>query len=751
MPAATRESAHRPPYLAAAVAAACVFGLYLITLAPTTAMWDTSEYITAAYTLGVPHPPGNPFFVLLGRFFTLLPIAPNIAMRVNILAALSSAVTAGLWFLVTERVLAAWITNRWQRLCGAAVAALVGGTAFTVWAQSVVNEKVYTVSLVGIALVSWLMLRWADHPGAPRANRLLVLAVFLTGLGYANHMAGFLALPAMGLLILVRQPRVLLRWRLMLACVGALALGLSPFATQPIRAAHFPAINEGEPTGCATKLAVGCTLSAETYQRFKYNFDREQYGKPPVLARQAPFPAQLGMWWTYFKWQWLRDPAGRNNGAQLAFAVVFLALGVTGAWMHARRDRTSFVYFATLMATLSVGLIYYVNFRYGASQSPELGDAVAREVRDRDYFFIWSFSAWGVWVALGLVTAWRAVAQLLTARGDAATSGDTHAPSPLAWAMAAPVLLIAAVPLFGNWSSASRRGDTDTADFARDMLNSVEPYGILVTAGDNDMFPLWYAQEVEGVRRDVLVTNMSLMNTDWFVRQMIRRPVFDYDPDTGPALYRDKRWTKPSGAPLKMTLDEADGIPDQTVVDKPMEFIAGNIRATVTPRVLDRADWLVYKLIQDNPDRPVHFARSTVDLPFELGLGDYVATYGLTRRLARMPIAETDTMRRLPGEGWVDIDATRALWSTYQAPASLIRKNKWVDRTSLSVPIMYVTTGIALRDSMLMRGDTAGARGVLDRTRAVASAVGLGEAFDRAIFANPVADTPRQEGGGRAR
>ena len=81
--------------LAAGIAAALVFGLYVLTLSPDTAMWDTSEYITAAYTLGIPHPPGNPFFVLMGRVFALLPIAPNVAMRINVMAALSSAVSAG--------------------------------------------------------------------------------------------------------------------------------------------------------------------------------------------------------------------------------------------------------------------------------------------------------------------------------------------------------------------------------------------------------------------------------------------------------------------------------------------------------------------------------------------------------------------------------------------------------------------------------------------------------------------------------
>ena len=79
----------RPSYLAAAIAAALVLALYVITLGPSTAMWDTSEYIAAAYIMGIPHPPGNPFFVLIGRVFSLLPIAPTVGARINILAALS--------------------------------------------------------------------------------------------------------------------------------------------------------------------------------------------------------------------------------------------------------------------------------------------------------------------------------------------------------------------------------------------------------------------------------------------------------------------------------------------------------------------------------------------------------------------------------------------------------------------------------------------------------------------------------------
>src|SRR6476469_5580196 len=133
------ELDYRPSYLAAAIVSAVIFVLYLVTLAPNTAMWDTSEYIAAAYTLGLPHPPGNPLFVLTGRVFSILPIAGSIAARINILAALCSAVAAGMWFLITERVLVGWFPERWQRIVGGALCALIGATAFTVWNQSVVN------------------------------------------------------------------------------------------------------------------------------------------------------------------------------------------------------------------------------------------------------------------------------------------------------------------------------------------------------------------------------------------------------------------------------------------------------------------------------------------------------------------------------------------------------------------------------------------------------------------------------------
>ncbi len=737
---------YTPSYGAAALTSLVVLLLYMVTLAPTTSMWDTSEYIAAAYVVGLPHPPGNPLFVLIGRVFALLPVAPNVAMRINVLAALSSAASAFFWFLITERVFVSWITRRWQRITGAALSALIGATAFTVWNQSVVNEKVYTVSLLGIAAVSWLTVRWCDDPDDPRAGRVLVLVAYLLGLGYANHMAGMLAAPAVGLAVLIRRPQTILRWKLLVACAVALGFGITPFATQPIRAAHFPAINEGEPTACVTEISVDCTFSSLTYERFMYNFNRGQYGKPQLTERQAPFTAQVGMYWLYFKWQYWRDAYNERPGLQNALAVFFLIIGLLGGWVHFTRDRQSFWYFGPLIFITTLGLIYYLNFKYGHSQALQLGNGVPREVRDRDYFYLWAFSAWSVWAAAGMVYLWESIATLVGTEYVKYGGKQIAVPTQRGFFMAAPVLLIAFLPLVGNWTQASRGSQTDTADFARDLLNSVEPYGMLVTVGDNDTFPLWYAQEVEGVRRDVLIVNTSLLNTDWYTRQLIRRPVYEYDAAAGPEIYRDQTWPKPEGPALSMTFDEADAIPLYVELGEQRTFQKNDLMATARNATVMRADILVYFLMRDSwPQRPLYFSRTAGGYPVELGLGPYLVTHGMTRRVLETPVQVGDNIVLVQGEGYVDVSRSTDLWRTvFEAPASLAARNGWVDDASIGIPDLYVITGLTISEALAAAGRGALSDSVFNDARGIARAMRREAIFglDRPEFDTPTTDQP---------
>src|ERR1700752_2781245 len=121
----------RPPYLMAGLVALGTLLLYIITLAPTTQFWDTSEYIAAAYVLGIPHPPGNPLFVILAHVWGLVPWATAYAARINLFAAATSAVAAGCWFLIGERWLQPIVPVRGPRLLAAAAGSVTAATAFT--------------------------------------------------------------------------------------------------------------------------------------------------------------------------------------------------------------------------------------------------------------------------------------------------------------------------------------------------------------------------------------------------------------------------------------------------------------------------------------------------------------------------------------------------------------------------------------------------------------------------------------------
>ena len=675
-----------------------VFVLYIATLAPTTALWDASEYIAAAKVLGLPHPPGNPLFVLLAHAFGLLPLPLAYAARINVLAALSSAVAASVWFaLIDDILLRADITAVRRRIC-AAGGVLIGASSFTVWNQSVVNEKVYTISLAFFGLITLLLLQWLRSPVSRRNDMRLVAIALLLGAGYCVHPAGLLPGPAVVISVAYRDWRRFLQPRLIALVAGAFVLGLTPFVFEPIRAPQQPALNEGAPTGCEHGIAWSCTFSDKTLKRLADNINRTQYAKPSVMDRQIGFAPQLGMWWLYFKWQWLRDVRGAHSPAQLVLALVMLGLGLYGGYAHWRWDRPSFMYWAPFMFTITVLLVYYMNFKYGFSQAPELRDAVPREVRDRDYFFLWGFSAWGVWTGVGIASVWRR------------------------YKAGAGLLALAVIPLAGNWSSASRRNDTVARDWGVDILNSVEPYAVIITIGDNDTFPLWYAQMVEGVRPDVTVIIEGYLDMDWPVHQLIAAPIRVYDASRGPAIYRGQSWKRPTRPALNMTLEASDSVPDYTEIQAPQIFRSATLEGRVQPGYLERKDIFVLRLITDAmPERPIYFTMGS-SYPARFALQRYMRTEGLVQRLMPSPAGDST------GQS-LDVTRSEALWRQYRGPSAIVRRGDWIDRASLVVPVDYALLGIRLSDALDRAGKTADAKSIRDEAVAVIHGARMEELF----------------------
>jgi len=698
-----------PPYAHAAGAALAALALYVLTLAPSPWFWDTPQYITVAHIMGLAHPPGNPLFVTIGRAWDLFlsPLGLPVAVRINLLAAVSSALGTGFFFLVTHRVLQRWIgaehDDLWLRrmpLIGAWLGALMAATAYTVWNQSNVNEKVYTLSLLGIAAVAWLVMRWIDRKDEPGAGWLLVLAVYIMFLGSTNHLMALLVAPAFAATVLVVKPAVLKDPNLWARGVLAVVLAISFNFFLPIRADQQPIINQGEPVcesmvGAALAIysngSVGCPALAA-------NLTREQYGKPPLSDRQAPIGHQLANWFQYFDWQWARglSPSETPGNSRLPVTLLFLGLGLGGLVVAFRAGPGEGAFLAVLAVTLSIALVYYLNFRYGYSLADDSIDRLQREVRERDYFFTAGFHLWGFLAALGLTGLWR----------WAARGGEDRR----SLALAAPILLVAFIPLVANWSWADRSGDHSARDWAYNMLQSVEPYGILFTNGDNDTFPLWYLQEVEGIRQDVTVIVVQYLFTQWYPRQLAyhtapgRQRSFDPADDRG--IY-PLPTSSPTRAITRLGNEEMNQVGSGTLSSALTVDVGPVALQYPAGTWLGRGDRLALAIIRDSLDeRPIHFA-STAGLARDLGLSRWVARQGLTARLIMEDLDELDgvvqTTAQLGGD-WVNVDVTRRLAEDVFLYRGLEERDIWADRATLNIPWHFYFLYLQLAEAAALTG-----------------------------------------------
>ena len=463
----------------------------------------------------------------------MLPVSTAIAT--NLLSAVLTAGAAG--------IVAALVMRWLGRSAHAVAAGVAAGAMATVWASATETE-VYAASL----LLSLAMIAAGDRAGRENGGRAAVLLAFLFALSPAVHLSALVAGPAAivlamrteagpwrwwhgaallaalvlaagigrvdawlvaigaaGLLVIAALPHVRRRARgsgpehvpraesaPALAMLGACALAASALLILLVRAQHDPVLNQGNPSTWSAMLDV---------------IGRRQYAVPGLWPRRAPLWLQVANLFEYVDWQVALGlaPGVTPSLRRTPFTILYLALALFGCFRHRELHRRSWLATLVLLGCASLGVVVYLNLRAGPSFGYGiLPDDAPREPRERDYFFALAFFTWGVWAGVG-----AAAAALKLARGRA-------------WIGVA----VAALPIALNWRAADRARMPEAAvprALARELLAAVPERAVLFVWGDNDTYPLWYLQQVEGVRTDVTVVTVPLLGADWYREELRRR------------------------------------------------------------------------------------------------------------------------------------------------------------------------------------------------------------------------------------
>ncbi len=470
--------------------------VYMLTLAPGVTPWDSGEFLAAIRSFGVPHPPGTPLYVLIGKVWSMIfASAFGFARSINLLSAVCTAFACG----ILTSLFARWTGDGFA----ATAAGLTAGLMSTVW-LSATETEVYAVALLFGCMILWA----ADRAGENSDARWALLAAYMAGLAWTLHLIALLVVPSAILLIFSTRDGYFAvpvgrRYadgrraahsfmKLLRASIVVALIGMTCVAFMIIRARHDPAINQGNPSTFGALFDV---------------ILRRQYDVPSVWPRQSPFYLQLGNVLEYADWQFAKGlaPDARPSWWRTPITVLYALVGVFGFAAHRAADRRSWRAVAVLFLVSWIGAVIYLNLKAGPSFGAGiLPPAALHEARERDYFFFFAFICWGLWAGFGAIRLSRML------------------PAPVS----VVAMLVPFAPALLNWTAVDRRTDAVEARArldAADMLTRVPPSGVFLALGDNDTYPLWYLQQGEGTRKDVTVVTVPLLAAKWYRAELARR------------------------------------------------------------------------------------------------------------------------------------------------------------------------------------------------------------------------------------
>jgi hypothetical protein len=436
---------------------------YCLTLAPTIT-WqhdgvDSGDLVTAAYTLGIAHPPGYPLFTLLAKLFTFLPIG-EIAYRVNLMSALLAAAAVSVVFCIILLLRPERIDTP-SMVVIAAASALLLAFSRVFWSQAIIAE-VYSLNALLVALIIlFTTLYWRRAE-----TRWLHALATVFGLGLSNHFSCLLLLPGV-LLLVLRKGR--LRGTICLRLAVLFLAGLSAYLYLPLSSARIPPLDWGGPH---TWSGFWWTVSAKIYQEYAF-------GLPA-----AHLPARLATWLSMSAEQ---------------FTWIGFALGLAGIWDLWEEEREWLLFSLTSFGAVAVYSITY-------------------NTTDSYVYLLPSYLLFAMWMARGASYLLRDAIIPWINKGRDRVSTTSR---PL-WLLSLPLLLLPVFILSANLRDLDLSNDREAYEYAATVFAQVPADAVIIAGTDAHVFSLWYLLYVQGAAPHAAVVAEGLFQYQWYKDTLLR-------------------------------------------------------------------------------------------------------------------------------------------------------------------------------------------------------------------------------------